>query len=192
MSKSKKPSFPVRFFSHLKTILVHKYWVFICCCKVGMPIRGFFHDMSKLSPVEFWEGVKYYRDEHTSPINYAKADKGYSNAWFHHRSHNKHHYEHWMDNFDQGGENILMPFKYALEMICDYIAAGYAYNGKHHVYECEYEWWQNRKKKPLAMHPALQAYVTDCLQHMAKTGQFISRNQARTYYEMEKVTYLIK
>lgn len=183
-----RPYLITRFFGHLKTILIHKYWVFICCCKVGMPIRGFFHDFSKFSPTEFFEGVKYYRNN-TSPINYAKKDKGYSAAWFHHRGHNKHHYKSWMDNFDQGGENILMPFKYALEMICDYIAAGYAYGGKQSIYERELTWWTNRQKQPLAMHPGLQNFVTECLTEMRRTNRFITKAKACEIYHRKTARY---
>lgn len=185
----KQPNIIIRFFGHLNNILTHKYWVFVCCCKIGMPIRGILHDMSKFHPIEFWEGVHYYHDRHSSPINYAKKDKGYSKAWFHHRNHNKHHYEHWMDNFDQGGENILMPCKYAQEMLCDYIGAGIAYNGKTNIYQNELIWWNNRLKNPIAMHPALQAFVTNCLTYMADTEHFIPKEKAIQYYCLETSSY---
>ena len=55
----------------------------------GRPIRGLLHDMSKYSPIEFFESVKYYQQGKRSPIEAAKEDKGYSNAWFHHRGRNK-------------------------------------------------------------------------------------------------------
>ena len=49
-------------------------------------------------------------------------------AWFHHRGNNPHHYEYWVDNFDNYYNNegltlIKMPYKYVLEMLCDYLAA---------------------------------------------------------------------
>ena len=49
-----------KFFGHLKTVLTHKWWVFKYACKLGIPWQGFMHDMSKFSPTEFFESVKYY------------------------------------------------------------------------------------------------------------------------------------
>lgn len=144
---------------HLKTILTHKHYVFYFARKLGIGWQGFWHDMSKFSPVEFWESVKYYTGTR-SPIDTCKEDKGYSLAWLHHKGHNKHHYEHWQDNFDKGGEALRMPDKYVKEMICDYLAAGRAYKGKDFDFNCEHIWWVNKKKNPLAMHPA-QFYVVD-------------------------------
>lgn len=48
----------------------------------------------------------------------------------HHKGRNKHHYEYWQDNFDNGGNPIEMPMKYKKEMLCDYLGAGRAYHGK--------------------------------------------------------------
>ena len=50
------------FFGHLKTILIHKYWVFVYCHKLGITWQGIIHDLSKFSWTEFSESVKYYQD----------------------------------------------------------------------------------------------------------------------------------
>ena len=133
-----------KFFGHLKTILIHKWWVFYYCCKLDIPWRGLVHDLSKFSPVEFWEGVKYYQGN-SSPINAAKKEQGYSLAWQHHKGRNPHHYEYWIDNLDSGGKPIKMPYKYMLELIADYLAAGKTYNGKDFTFMQEFEWWDSVK-----------------------------------------------
>ena len=137
-----------RFFGHLKTILTHKKWVFRLMCKMGYPVRGFFHDMSKFSPVEFFEGVRYWNGSR-SPINVAKERKGYSNAWFHHKGRNKHHYEYWIDKIDDGGVPCKMPFECVVELICDWLAAAITYEGSNpgKVFETEYDWWQMKGVK---------------------------------------------
>lgn len=66
------------FFGHLKTVLIHKYWVFIYCCKLGIPWQGITHDLSKFSWTEFSESVKYYQGGKKSPIPAVKAELGYS------------------------------------------------------------------------------------------------------------------
>jgi len=141
----------VNIFKHFKKVCVHKYWVFYYCWKMGIPLQGLFHDMSKFSSVEFWEGVKYYQGN-SSPIDACKKENGWSKAWMHHKGRNKHHYEYWQDNFDDGGIAIEMPLKYKKEMLCDFLGAGRAYYGKDFTYEKEYMWWKNRMSKPMAMH----------------------------------------
>lgn len=83
----------------------------------------YLNDMSKFMPTEFIESAKYYTGTH-SPIEDAKKDVGYSNAWQHHKAHNKHHYFYWIDQYQEfGGIGIIMPEKYCVEMVCDMIAA---------------------------------------------------------------------
>lgn len=105
-------------FKHLKTILIHKYWVAKYCFQLGLYWRGLTHDFSKFHPIEFLESVKYYTGT-SSPINECKTDKGYSLAWQHHKGHNSHHYEYWIDLLDIGGEPIKMPKDDLKELICD-------------------------------------------------------------------------
>ena len=81
-----------KFFGHLKTVCKHKYYVFKYCCKAGIPVEGIFHDMSKFSPIEFWESVKYYQGNR-SPIDACKEENGWSACWLHHKGRNKHHYQ---------------------------------------------------------------------------------------------------
>jgi hypothetical protein len=114
--------------------------------------------MSKFSPVEFWESVRYYQGT-SSPIDACKKDKGISKAWMHHKGRNSHHYEYWVDNFDQGGEPKQMPYKDAVEMLCDYLGAGRAYMGKSFTYQKEYEWWQKKCEKPLAMNEQTKDFI---------------------------------
>ena len=52
---------------HFNLITKHKWNVFKLCLKAGIPFRGLIHDLSKYSPTEFWEGVKYFNGKH-SPI----------------------------------------------------------------------------------------------------------------------------
>lgn len=150
-----------KIFKHLKMILKHKYWVGKYCFKCGIPWQGITHDLSKFSPTEFIESVKYYQGT-SSPVEAAKKDKGYSKAWMHHRGRNKHHYEYWQDNFDNGGEPLIIPYQYAVEIFCDYLGAGRAYMGKNFNYSEERKWWLNKQSKPIAMHPAIIMFLNLC------------------------------
>ena len=157
-------------FKHFHKICTHKKWVFHYCRKAGIGWRGFWHDMSKFSPTEFWESVKYYQGD-SSPIDAAKKDKGWSKAWMHHKGRNRHHYEYWIDNFDNGGEALIMPFDDALELLCDYLAAGRAYMGKGFSYTAEYQWWRGKQSKPLKMHAVIQWFVSTTLADLAEMEQ---------------------
>lgn len=137
---------------HFKTILIHKHYVFWNCHKAGLTWQGFKHDLSKFSPTEFCESIKYYTGL-DSPINVCKKEVGVSYAWMHHKGRNPHHYEYWQDNFDKGGNPVKMPYKYAMEQICDFLGAGKAYMKHNFSYESEYRWWVNKRSNPIAMHP---------------------------------------
>lgn len=137
--------------AHFKKICVHKFWVAYYCFKAGLYWQGITHDLSKFSYVEFWESVKYYQGT-KSPIDACKADKGYSLAWQHHKGRNPHHYEYWTDKYDDGTVAIEMPYKYAVELICDWLGAARAYLGKDFTYQGEYKWLVNKFKNT---HPKM-------------------------------------
>ena len=130
---------------HIKLVMKHKWTVFKLCCKIGMPWRGFMHDWSKFSPTEFFESIKYYNG-HKSPIEVCKEDKGYSAAWLHHKGRNKHHYEYWME-WTLPEKTVIMPYKYAAEMICDKLAAGIVYLGIKWNQEWPMTYYMNEREK---------------------------------------------
>ena len=145
---------------HFRKIQTHRKWVRHYCFGLGLYKQGLLHDLSKYSPTEFFESVKYYQGT-SSPIDASKAENSYSMAWFHHRGRNLHHHVMWIDNFDEtGGTPILMPYKYFAEMICDYLAAGRAYMGDTFTFAAENEWWKKKRAKGLAM-PEKQMKMID-------------------------------
>lgn len=173
-------------FRHFKKIIVHKRWVFHYARIAGIPIQGFLHDMSKFSPAEFFESVKYYQGNR-SPIDACKEINGYSMAWFHHRGRNKHHYEMWVDNFDNGGIPLQMPYKYAIELICDYLAAGHAYMGDKFTLEAEYKWWKGKSAKPLAMHHNTKQFIESMISTMMRENSYDCLRKERSYSIYQEV-----
>ena len=116
-----------KFFGHLKTVMKHRREVRKLCFKCGLYWQGLTHDLSKYSPVEFFNGVKFFTGK-GSPHLGERAKFGYSAAWLHHKGHNKHHAEYWQDIRPNGKtEPIDMPVKYFVEMMCDRIAASKIY-----------------------------------------------------------------
>lgn len=169
-------------FLHFKTITYHRWLVFKLCLKSGEPWRGFVHDLSKYSPTEFFEGVKYYNGLN-SPNVEARKQKGYSRAWLHHKGRNKHHEEYWVD---LRGENktILVPYKYAVEMICDKLAAGMAYKKEEFTYEYELEYWK-KEKEILLINEKTANFITEILEEIVKNGlnSTLNKENLRKNYE---------
>lgn len=83
----------MKIFKHFYKICKHKFYVGKYCFMAGIPFRGIKHDMSKFSPIEFFEGAKYYQGSR-SPIEACKENNEYSKAWLHHKGCNPHHYEY--------------------------------------------------------------------------------------------------
>jgi len=116
---------------HLKTINHHKWLVLCGCFRVGLYWQGLTHDLSKYSLTEFRSGAKYYQGNR-SPNAAEREDKGYSEAWMHHKGRNRHHCEYWtdMNRETKRYAPIPMPRKYLVEMVMDRRAACMTYQGK--------------------------------------------------------------
>lgn len=175
-------------FGHIKTVLTHKKWVFYYCCKLRIPWQGIIHDLSKFSLIELKESVKFYQGGKSSPIPAAKKKQGYSLAWQHHKGRNPHHYEYWTDNYDAGTTCIKMPWKYFLEMIADYLAAGRTYYGDSFTYKYEYEWWMEQKDIR-KMNKVTKDFLTEVFSQL-KTAEMIgSKLINKTYIKVLKYRY---
>lgn len=117
-----------KFLRHFNTITKHKLVVGYYCIKCGQTKRGLLHDNSKYSLTEFKSSAKYFQGN-SSPIDAEKAAIGYSFAWQHHKGHNPHHWEYWIDNVGtKKNTPIRMPYNYLIEMLCDWIGAGKVYS----------------------------------------------------------------
>ena len=167
---------------HFMVITRHKWVVFKLCCKVGQPWRGLVHDLSKYSPTEFWEGVKYFNGKH-SPITEEKKDKGYSQAWLHHKGRNKHHTDYWVD-LSAPDKTPIIPYQYVAEMLCDKLAAGMVYKGKDWTKEYELDYWLNERDKTL-VNDQVEALITEFLTQVSKDGidKVLTKKNVKALYK---------
>ena len=170
-------------YDHFRTICIHKSWVSYYCNIAGLSKwQAFKHDLSKFSYIEFSESVKYYTGDR-SPIEICKEENGYSLAWQHHKGRNPHHYEYWMDNFDQGTTAIRMPYKYAVEMLCDALAAGQTYSAnkrKRFRYDDELKYFINKFDNGCAMHPDDQKFIYLVLRNLKNIDNVPAYNDKKT------------
>lgn len=149
------------FFKHLKTIRTHRKHVRKACFKMGLFWQGLTHDLSKYSPTEM-SICKYYSGTR-SPHQNAREELGYSPSWIHHYHKNKHHFQAWWDE-DEEGKIIpmKMPFKYIMESFCDMLGASKAYNPKNWKPEMLLNYWETKCKGKRIQHPASE----ECLDKM--------------------------
>lgn len=152
---------------HIVLVTKHKWWVFKLCCRVGIPWRGLVHDLSKFSPTEFFESVKYYQGNR-SPIPIAREKKGFSEAWLHHKARNKHHFEYWVDSRTKEYAAVI-PYKYLAEMACDKMAASKVYNGKNWTNWSEIEYWKKERTISI-VNPKVDNFLTELFKQVEKQG----------------------
>lgn len=143
----------MKIWQHFKTITRHRMIVMAGCFRVGLYWQGLTHDLSKYSPTEFWNGAKYYQGVR-SPNAAEREDKGYSEAWMHHKGRNRHHYEYWtdMNMTTLQYEAVPMPRKYLAEQIMDRRAACMVYQGKDYTPASPINYFENSRERSL-MHP---------------------------------------
>ena len=156
---------------HLKTINHHKWLVLCGCFRVGLYWQGLTHDLSKYTPTEFRVGAKYYQGNR-SPNGAEREDKGYSEAWIHHKGRNRHHYEYWtdMNRETKRYESVPMPRKYLVEMVMDRIAACKTYQGKAYTDGSALEYYLKSVERSL-MHPKLQRELEFILTMLRDKGE---------------------
>lgn len=168
---------------HFKTITKHKWEVFKLSVKAGIPIRGLLHDLSKYSYTEFIESTKYYQEGKRSPIPVARDEKGYSEAWLHHKGRNKHHFEYWYDTDIKSAP--VIPFKYSAELICDMLAAGITYRGKEWKQIGPIEYWYKHKENSEIINPKMKNFCRQVFTEIGENGLYktITKKNLRRLYD---------
>ncbi len=160
---------------HFKTITRHKWLVLTGCFRVGLYWQGLTHDLSKYAPTEFATGVKYYQGVR-SPNAAEREEKGYSEAWMHHKGRNRHHYEYWtdMDPVTREYRPVPMPRRYLVEMVMDRIAACRVYQGQGYTQASPYLYFAGSRERHL-MNPQTEkelAYILELLRDQGEKVTF--------------------
>ena len=164
---------------HFKTITSHRLKVMNMCFRCGLPWRGITHDLSKYSPTEFWEGAKYYVGVH-SPIAECRKKTGKSVAWLHHKGHNPHHPEYWVDY----NGPVMMPYPYVVESISDRIAAGKTYKKEKFDQTKPLQYWYDHINFS-PVHEKTKEFFEHVLTDLAKYGEkyILNKKYMKTTYE---------
>lgn len=152
---------------YLINLLRHKWFVFLEACKLGIPILGIIHDISKFLPDEFIPYAHYDFSEFCK--NSIETQIAFDMAWLRHQKRNKHHWQYWLLMNDSSAtikftnksfkqvEPQKMPKRYLLEMVADWRGAGRAYGNSDTK-----NWFINNKDK-IILHPDTEAKVLSLL-----------------------------
>ena len=156
---------------HFKTITKHRLIVMAGCFRVGLVWQGLTHDLSKYSPAEFLMGAKYYQGTR-SPNTAEREEKGYSQAWMHHKGRNRHHYEYWtdMNRVTRNYEPVPMPRKYLVEMVMDRRAACITYQGDAYTDASALNYFMGSREREL-MHPQTRQELEYVLTMLRDRGE---------------------
>lgn len=141
------------YLKYLKSLLWHKWFVFLECVKVGMPLAGLVHDWSKFLPSEFIPYARFFavdrRNEDGDYVMSPDDEQAFLVAWLKHQHRNPHHWQHWILVQDTDPTVVLpIPHRYIQEMVCDWRGAGRAYTGKDNTVE-----WYLRNRYHMTLHP---------------------------------------
>ena len=122
------------------------------------------HDQSKFSPEEFEQYANNFwnsdgtqkKPEQRSPLSIYN----FTIAWSHHIHHNPHHWQHWIFSDGYAPESMVtrgyitkdgamvMPSKFATEMIADWMGASKTYTGSWDMSD-----WLKKNMKRIVLHP---------------------------------------
>ena len=171
---------------HFVTITKHRHKVIANCFRAGIPMRGLLHDLSKYSPTEFCNGVRYFQGNR-SPNDAEREDIGYSSAWMHHKGRNRHHFEYWVDYHPvtRTQEPVKMPVKYVAEMFCDRVAAGKIYMKKNYTDDAPLQYFLKAKGRRI-IHPETSDLLESWLTLLAEQGEDAAFAAIRAQLRNEK------
>lgn len=149
------------YIEYLKYVLKHRYFVRKACWAKGLYWQGLVHDLSKYTPKEFIAYARFFCDK-KSPRNskgyYKPSDTGdrvFEMAWLSHIHKNKHHWQYWAIPSDSGGVELKpMPYKYILEMLCDWYGASMTQG-----FEGRSATWYKGNKDKMQLHPETRNWV---------------------------------
>ncbi len=158
-----------KFIAHFILITKHRHRVIRNAAHLGIFFHSLGHDLSKYSSVEFKGSYKYYNGVR-SPIYNERKDHGYySDVFVHHTSHNKHHFEYYMDFCGNYTLTKNIPYIYCLEIVADMISASSVYMKKNYRRDSVVKYLEGKKATSL-MTDATYEFIHWCLVQYAESG----------------------
>lgn len=159
--------------AYLKYVLKHKYFVFLGCLALGVPLhQAIIHDWVKFLPIEFFPYVRQFYNADGSKRSVRDASGSYDPnkqadafrcAWLHHQK-QPHHWQAWISIGDGGNLSPLpIPQRFVLEMVADWYGAGMAISGTKDI-----EAWFLQNKDKIVLEDGTRFRVQQAVQKAAR------------------------
>jgi hypothetical protein len=164
------------FWRYLSYMTRHRWFVFVAACKLGIPLRGLLHDLSKFRPDEYrpysryfygrpckprdeWSGfAKLYFPEVVERECLEAVEEAFDRAWLAHQHRNAHHWQHHILREDDGGMKLLeMPLADRKEMLADWIGCGQALG------KPDTRGWYLANRQNMLLAPGTRRWIEDAL-----------------------------
>ena len=170
-------------FKHFILITRHRHRVIRNASHMGIFWHSLGHDLSKYGCLEFFTSAKYYVGDH-SPVYEERLHNDYfSRVCQHHTRRNPHHWEYWCDFF---GGHILakrMPWKYAVEYVCDVISASQTYNPKNFDKSSPLKYFE-AKKSHYFLNKGTDEFLSWCFKKFSESGwKELKKKQTKAKFE---------
>ncbi len=112
---------------YLVYLFTHKWYVFLACCRLGIPWRGVKHDYTKFLPDEFFAYYRHFFADHTQAMPTAAAKLEFNCACVRHQRRNDHHWQYWLVPAVSSDVQVVeMSLGATKEMLADWLGAGRA------------------------------------------------------------------
>lgn len=123
---------------------------------------GFVHDASKTEPDEYGPYDAYFYGGNRS----SQVVDDFNMAWLKHIHRNPHHWQYFVlqcDEPDEGEIVLDMPYKYILEMVCDWLSFSIAKDNMYEVFD-----WYDEHKNHIKLSKNTRKTVEDILDKIRK------------------------
>ena len=157
------------FLHHLITITKHRHQVIRNASHCGIFFHALKHDLTKYGPTEFVTSAKYYAGTHSPVDEERRSNHYFSKVCQHHTKRNKHHWEYWTDFYWGRVIAKQMPYKYAIEYVCDMLSASKTYNPKNFSGETTLAYFEARKER-YYMASGTKEFIEWCLTRYRDLG----------------------
>ena len=146
---------------YLKYIIKHKWYVFVECCRLGIPWLGIIHDWSRFTPREFIAHMHHFHNPDGSlRSDLDDSDERWHLGWLFHQRRNKHHWQWWVSWGKTGGARIVeMPDKYRREMLADWSGAAI-------VQGRNLKSWYKEYRDTIQLHPLTRKWIESQMAEM--------------------------
>lgn len=142
-------------FKYLWYVLRHKYFVFVECVRLGVPLwAAIIHDWQKFTPTEWKPYVLSFYGQWDYKDRPEWLVVAFNRAWLHHLYYGSHHWEYWL----QDDEILEIPDCYRREMLADWRGAGRAITGSDNTKK-----WYTENRNKITLHPQTREWLEDQL-----------------------------